>query len=207
MPGERRELLVRVAGAEFAAEGYDGASLNRIVHACGLSKSSFYHVISSKAELFDMVVAELSRAMLAAVSIPAPRDFAGADFWEKCRSLFGSLLAASAGDAAFMTLGRMFYLSGAPAGGAVSPAMEGIRIWLDGVLASGRESGAIRSDLPAELQGRLLFAVLRTFDEWGVARGGDMGPAEMAAIAQAQLAAIERLLGGGQERAAGIGPA
>ncbi len=205
MPAARRELLVRVAGAEFAAEGYAGASLNRIIHECGLSKSSFYHVIASKAELFDLVVRELSGTVLAAVNIPPPREFAGTDFWEKCRRLFGSLLdAVASGDPALLTLGRMFYLSGAPADSAVSHAMEGIRQWLDGVMAAGRGSGAVRSDLPVELQGRLLFAVLRTFDEWGVAHGGALAPAEMASLAHAQLAAVERLLGSSGQRAGSL---
>ena len=35
--------------------GYERASLNRIVKSCGLSKSSFYHFVASKQELFGLV--------------------------------------------------------------------------------------------------------------------------------------------------------
>ena len=35
MPAGRRHRLVRAAAAEFAARGYEHASLNRVIRQCG----------------------------------------------------------------------------------------------------------------------------------------------------------------------------
>ncbi|PSK89621.1 hypothetical protein CLV63_12515 [Murinocardiopsis flavida] len=66
--------------------------------------------------------------------------------------------------------------------------------WLGETLAIGRASGAVRDDLPAELQGRLTFAVLRTFDEWTMHRHADLEPAQARALVGAQLDTLKRLL-------------
>lgn len=56
-PQRYRKLLAAAAG-EFAAHGFEQASLNTVIRACGMSKSSFYHYFDSKKALFDRVVEE-----------------------------------------------------------------------------------------------------------------------------------------------------
>ena len=73
-----------------------------------------------------------------------------------------------------------------PVTGATWSAVEG---WIDAALRVGRESGAVRDDLPSPLQRRLVFAVLRAMDEWSLtATDAD------EALAAAQYDAIQRLL-------------
>ncbi|WP_165436113.1 TetR/AcrR family transcriptional regulator [Amycolatopsis suaedae] len=184
LPASRRRSLVVNAAREFASAGYDAASLNRVLAECGMSKSSFYYVLSSKRELFELVVRELSRSVLDRVEIPAPGDFARERFWPAVDALLARLGSLAADDEDFRLLGRMFYLSGAP-GDPVAGAMAAIGEWLAGVLAVGRATGAVRDDLPAPLQARLVFAVLRTMDEWGV---------ENAAATEADVLAVRAVL-------------
>ena len=51
----QREILERAA-QEFAACGYEHASLNHIIDALGLNKGVFYYNFDSKADLFAAVV-------------------------------------------------------------------------------------------------------------------------------------------------------
>src|SRR5690625_7603611 len=61
----RRERLVLLAAEEFATHGLASASLNRVLAAAGMSKSSFYHLLASKQDLFDLAVGDLAAAVAA----------------------------------------------------------------------------------------------------------------------------------------------
>jgi AcrR family transcriptional regulator len=194
MPADRRRRLVEVASAEFASEGYKHASLNRIIDKCGLSKSSFYYFIPSKAELFDFVVRELIDQVTTIITIPDPAEFADRDFWRRVEEFFSGLVVTSQQDA-FLTLGRMFY-SEAPdaAKTSVSGTLAAVRTWVEDLLRVGRRSGAVREDLPEALQYSLVFRILQVFDQWTVEHYQDFGPADLRALADAQLATIRRVL-------------
>ena len=51
-----RESILEAASLEFIAHGYDGASLNRILLAAGLSKGAFYYYFDDKADLAATVI-------------------------------------------------------------------------------------------------------------------------------------------------------
>jgi AcrR family transcriptional regulator len=194
LPADRRRRLVDVASAEFASQGYEQASLNRIIDRCGLSKSSFYYYLPSKAELFDFVAHELISDVARKITIPKPEEFAGEGFWTQLEEFFSSLVVASQ-DEALLTLGRMFY-SEAPndATSAVTATWTRVRTWVEDVLRVGRRSGAVRADLPEALQYSLAFRVIQVFDEWTLNHYEDFSPTDLAALADAQFATIRRLL-------------
>ncbi|MFD4407822.1 TetR/AcrR family transcriptional regulator [Nocardia sp. NPDC058499] len=196
MSAQRRELLVRTAAGEFTSAGYEQASLNRIIARCGLSKSSFYHMVSSKRELFEIVVGDLAAALTVRLSIPEPEAFAGPAFWDRIDELIGRLGELSLGDDAFLALGRLFYLSGTP-DATITRTLARIEEWLHRVLLIGRDSGAVRDDLPVALQSRLVVAVLRALDEWSVQHAGAMAPAELEELLHAQVRTVRRLLEAG----------
>src|SRR5690606_28573881 len=160
MPVERRRQLVRTSAAEFAAAGYDRASLNRIIQACGLSKSSFYHYVSSKEQLFGLVVADLSGTLAGQVKIPSPAEFVQGGFWPTVDQLFDRLMVTLETDEAYAALGRMYYLTDAPddADNAVGRALASVESWVQQVLEAGRSAGSVRTDLPVALQAQLVFA-------------------------------------------------
>ena len=57
-PVEKREALLDAAAREFAARGYEDASINRILVAAGFSKGSFYYYFDDKP---DLAIAVLER--------------------------------------------------------------------------------------------------------------------------------------------------
>jgi AcrR family transcriptional regulator len=61
---ERRALIVGAALEEFAAHGYEGASLRRIGHAAGVSRTVLYDHFASKRELFAGLLEEKHRDLL-----------------------------------------------------------------------------------------------------------------------------------------------
>jgi AcrR family transcriptional regulator len=56
MPNEKRERLMTIAAQEFAAHGFEAASLNRILEEAQIGKSSAYYYFEDKADLFGTVV-------------------------------------------------------------------------------------------------------------------------------------------------------
>ena len=52
LPSEKRDSILTAALAEFGANDFDAASLDRIVAAAGISKGGLYEYISSKEDLY-----------------------------------------------------------------------------------------------------------------------------------------------------------
>jgi AcrR family transcriptional regulator len=50
---DKQEVLLEAAALEFAAHGYQGASINRIIDQSGMSKGSVYYYFEDKADLFS----------------------------------------------------------------------------------------------------------------------------------------------------------
>src|SRR5215475_4561107 len=81
-----RDQLLDVAAREMARDGYEGASLNRIIAEAGLSKGVFYYYFDDKADLAATV---FERALEQSVGSlerfePPAGDF---DFWAHLEDL------------------------------------------------------------------------------------------------------------------------
>ncbi|MGN6144175.1 MAG: TetR/AcrR family transcriptional regulator [Mesorhizobium sp.] len=194
-PQRYRRLLATAAG-EFASHGFEQASLNAIIRACGMSKSSFYHYFGSKEALFDRVVEEASAALARDLDAPDPETLAGPDFWDRIEAFLAQALAASARQDWYADLGRLFYLPdlSAERSAALQRVLAGVADWLGRVLAVGRACGAVRDDLPASLQAELVFALLQAMDRWSLRHMHEFDEAAIAGLAHRQFEAMQRLL-------------
>ncbi|GAB3645103.1 hypothetical protein GCM10028833_03790 [Glycomyces tarimensis] len=192
LPPERRRALLETAAAEFAEAGYERASLNRIIRARGMSKSSFYHYFDSKEDLFTAVVADIGAALVEALGLPAPGDLAEGDFWARVEELTARLAGAARERPGFATLPKLFYLPDAPPSLAKTRAL--IDAWIDEALEVGRSAGAVGGDLPVSLQRSMVRAMLWTMDEWSVANMDLLSGDELERLAEAAFAAVKRLL-------------
>jgi AcrR family transcriptional regulator len=195
MTPDRRRRLLEAAAREFSVAGYERASLNRIISICGLSKSSFYHFVSGKAHLFDLVLADVGRELTAAAQIPSPADLAGPHFWDAIERLVLRLASLSEQDEFFADVGRLFYLPGVPrsADGEIVRAEIAVEEWLTAALEAGRACRAVRTDMPVSLQDSLALAVLRACDEWVLAQPAP-DSADLAALARRLVAMLRRML-------------
>lgn len=195
MPPEKRQRLVELAATEFGSAGYEHASLNRIIERCGMSKSSFYYLLPSKAELYEFVLRELIADVAADIDVVEPEEFAGEEFWPRVERFFTKLTLISQREQKFLLLGRMFYLQAPdPARTAVNGALGAVREWVEEVLRVGRRCGAVRTDLPEPLQAELVFRILQVFDVWTIAHYDAFTDAALQELAVAQFATIRRML-------------
>ena len=64
---EKRDHLLRVSRGIFAARGYDGARLQQIADAAGLSKPALFHHFSSKDVLYEAVLDDMMKELAAYV--------------------------------------------------------------------------------------------------------------------------------------------
>lgn len=58
-----RQRLIEQAGKEFLAHGFAGANVDRIAEAAHVSKKTLYKMVSTKLELFTLVVSERLREL------------------------------------------------------------------------------------------------------------------------------------------------
>ncbi len=78
---ERQRVLFEVASEEFAANGFDGASLNRILEKTGMSKSSLYYYFDDKADLFTTLIERSISVLMRRVVNLIPRLSRRRHFW------------------------------------------------------------------------------------------------------------------------------
>lgn len=196
MDPKRRQMLLEVAAREFAAAGYERASLNKIISACRISKSSFYHYFDSKVALFDTVVNEAAEAMGRELRAPDPQQLAVSDFWDRIAQLFCHLVTLAARREWYVDFGKLFYLPDAPVeqSRALRQAVARMSAWLEEALAAGRASGAVRVDLPKSLQVDLTLAVLRSMDSWSLRHMHEIDADRSQALMEAQFDTLRRLL-------------
>ncbi|PZG01730.1 TetR/AcrR family transcriptional regulator [Micromonospora deserti] len=200
MPPGRQLRLAQIAAAEFATYGYERASLNRIIRAAGMSKSSFYHFVGSKHALFDQVIVQGGRALIEALNVPRPAALRE-QFWPQVTALIGRLAALDGSQQWLADVGRMFHLPDAPRtpGSALHTAWTRIDAWIQQAVTIGRQVRAIGNDLPGDLQAELALTVLGVMDRWSLRQASDLTVRQRQELGRAELDAVRRLLGGGRE--------
>lgn len=194
-PDKRRHILA-VAAEEFAAHGFDNASLNRIIDHAGISKGAAYYYFDDKADLFATVI----REGMDAFRPPAGAEFDvealdASTFWPAVLAAYQGLLDCIREQPWLTALGKMFY--GRPPSPAVAALvaeqLDLARVWLGRIVERGRALGAIRTDLPGELLLTMLAAAGEAADRWFVANRERLDPDDADRLALALFSALRRL--------------
>ncbi len=73
LPAEKREKVIRACIEEFAEEGFDTASTNRIAQKAGIAKGSIFKYFGTKEKMFYTVVEYMLAEYLPAVKERLPR--------------------------------------------------------------------------------------------------------------------------------------
>lgn len=188
--------MLETAAREFAAQGYEHASLNAIIRDCDMRKSSFYHYVGSKAALFDAVMQEAMTELARVLDIPAPQELSGPHYWDTITRLVTDVLRVAARGDWYADAGGLFYLTDVPAQHSIAmhKMVKSIAAWVDQALTSGRSCGAVRDDLPPSLQIALVSDVLRCLDHWSLRHLHEYPKPEQAAITRMQIDTLRRLL-------------
>lgn len=150
-PAEKREALLDAATLEFAAHGYDDASVNRILLAAGFSKGSFYYYFDDKPDLAVAVLERWAKRFENLWdSFPMPKT--PAEFWKATEQL-AAASAAKLRDEPHVTTDAMMRLGTALARNAevrervTSTVVAGVMGKVVAIWKHGQEIGAVRVDL------------------------------------------------------------
>jgi AcrR family transcriptional regulator len=192
---EKRERILEAAAREFAAHGYDGASLNKILDEAGISKGAAYYYFDDKADLYATTVLHYSQELMAALRYDVDR-LTAASYWDEVAALYRQQFTIYAK--------RPWVFGVAKAGGSSSLEMleqgpladvwEQAQFLLVQLLRRGRELGVVRDDLPEDLMLSLVVAVDDAHDRWLYAHWSELSPAELEEAANRIANALRRLL-------------
>ncbi|MGK7312367.1 MAG: TetR/AcrR family transcriptional regulator [Candidatus Longimicrobiales bacterium M2_2A_002] len=167
---ERQEAILSAAADEFAAHGYSGASLNRIIEAADISKGSLYYYFDDKADLFASVVEAAMERLFRVVEGFSLDELSRSDFWETVRQVGLRSVDLMKEDTWDVRLALAFpRLREEPeAGEGVRPMLEWGRDFTEDLLRRGRELQVVRRDLPLDLLVEVTMALDEAGDRWMV---------------------------------------
>jgi AcrR family transcriptional regulator len=195
---KKQERILEAAAKEFAAHGFDGASLNQILDEAGISKGAAYYYFDNKADLYATTVLHYSQEVVADLSYDLAQ-FSAASFWDDLAAVYRAQFTNYAE--------RPWVFGVAKAGGAMTTEMLTteplVELWrqaqslLAQLIQRGRELGVIRTDMPEDLLLSLLIAVDDAHDRWLLAHWPEMAPADLEQAADRISDTLRRLLSPG----------
>lgn len=168
MAADREARLFSAAAEEFIRFGFEKASLNRIIAAAEIPKSSFYHYFTDKQELHDRMMAALLTAVEDFVQPPQLDVLDRENYWPAIAALLGDVTRMAQERPATVELARLFHALPDGVDSSVDELRRAARAWSDAALRRGAELGAVRTDLPRELLADIVFSVLLTLDRWAL---------------------------------------
>jgi len=179
MPEDKKELILEAAAMEFAANGYDKASMKRILERAGISKGAAYYYFEDKADLIATVVRHYWLQFLEEPE-SVFSDYRAEDFWKKIEEIYLNPFMDMEERPWMRNLGQAVWdlpeelRTTGPLGAVFNEAM----VWVRGLVQKGRELGVIRVDLPEEVLMSLLMALDSVHDRWLGAHWEEMEPSE-----------------------------
>jgi AcrR family transcriptional regulator len=192
---EKRERILGAAAREFAAHGFERASLNQILKEARISKGAAYYYFDDKADLFATVVKHYTD-LLMGDAVPVIEQLEAKTFWPRLTELYW----------------RQFqYYSEEPwafgvvkAAARLSPELlertsladylGQMENWLGALLQKGQALGVVRTDLPNSLLYELFTAVDDASDQWLLAHWQELEMAEIKEIVHRVMDAMQHLL-------------
>lgn len=169
---DRQEAILSAAGEEFAANGYGGASLARIIDAAGISKGSLYYYFDDKADLFTSVIDETLKRLMSDMGGFDLDRLDRSNYWDSLRAFGMRSTELMSRDAWYVRLALAFpRLRDEPeAVDGVRSALEWSRRLTTGLLTRGRELQVVRRDLPLGLLVEVTMAADEAGDRWMIER-------------------------------------
>lgn len=164
---EKREQILRAAGREFAAHGYDGATMQVILNQAEISAGAAYYYFDNKADLFAAVVRYHMDALLG-LAMHAPSIHDRDSFWNSFSASIEVALTQRYDDHKVVAALRRAWMMSRELREhpEISHQFGRNEALLRNLVALGRQVGAIRTDLPCELLVRCVVALDDAFDDW-----------------------------------------
>ncbi|MGD0050544.1 MAG: TetR/AcrR family transcriptional regulator [Vulcanimicrobiaceae bacterium] len=156
------DTLTDVALRVFAERGYDGASMDDVARAAGITKASIYHHVSGKEALLERGLGRALDALFAILEEPGARDGRARE-----RLRFIVTRVAETTLRLLPELSVLFRARGTSKSerGALERRREFDRVVTELVRTAQRD-GDLRADLEPRLVVRLLFGMSNSVVEW-----------------------------------------
>ena len=159
-----RDRLFRIATDAFVSDGYKGASLNAILAAANMGKSSFFYYFLDKEDLFASVIEAAAARVAAAAGQPALPDN-GAAFWPEAFAILENWGVAAEREPGFIGLLRALQPLRRTASPRLSRVLDEVHQAYRSLLSRGIELGTIRNDLSLDTLMALIDAVDLVLDD------------------------------------------
>ena len=192
-PDQQRNTWLDIAEEEFRAFGFEGASLNRILTRAGLSKGQAYYYFADKAELYRAVIERGINELAGLIDARPVQPESVADYWQQTAALFVHVTAVLKQNDRLADLGRGIYREAA-AQTAVAGLLDALHTEFERLIETGRQIGAIRSDLPLTLLTEMAFAVVREADRWFALSARELSPHDAVALNQRVFSLFSAML-------------
>jgi AcrR family transcriptional regulator len=156
------DSLTDVALRVFAERGYDGASMDDVARAAGITKASIYHHVSGKEALLER---GLGRALDALFAILDEPDASGGPAIGRLRHIVTRVAETMLRLLPELTV--LFRVRGGSH--AERNALERRRRFdrlVTDLIAQAQRDGSVRPDLDARLAARLVFGMSNSVAEW-----------------------------------------
>ena len=193
---DRQEAILQAAAEEFAARGYQAASINRIIERSGMSKGSVYYYFEDKADLFSTTFQRSMEHILEAAGWPALEVVAADEYWDTLLELTRRSVAFANRNDWWVRLARSYqrFITEAPETAAVARLAEFGQSWWRRIIARGQELGLVRDDLPLDLLVAIAMGADHAGDQWMMERWDDFSPEELDRLVDARVDLVRDML-------------
>ena len=195
LPIEKRERLMEAGAKEFAAYGFEDASVNRILETVQMSKGAAYYYFEDKVDLYFTVIQYCTERLELNLALDISTSTAET-FWPSFAELRRQTLLNSFEQpwlfAAVRSAERL-----TPASLQREPLAtfaRQVRTYVMNILKRGQELGVIRNDLPEQLLFDWQQALDAASDHWLLAHWPELDHQAIAQISDQTVDAMHRAL-------------
>ncbi len=181
---ERQEAILEAATKEFAEEGAEHASLNKILAEAGVSKGAAYYYFDDKEDLFLTVLARMVDRAARIIGGVGPIE-TEEDFWREFRALYTRVLGFLKKHPTLAALAKRFVAQPPSVMSApqVGTMYDAFRAWFTDLLRQGQKVGAVRTDLPMDLLVAVTWGMGEAVDRWTIANWDRVGAGDESVVA------------------------
>ncbi|HEY3446146.1 MAG TPA: TetR/AcrR family transcriptional regulator [Myxococcales bacterium] len=200
----KQAAILQAAAKEFAKVGYEGASVNRILEAAGLSKGGFYYYFDDKADLAATVLLWAYKDLFSIYDrIQIPDD--PARFWDAIggftRESLAMLEQTPYANELISRLGHAFAndkdLAKRMLESIAAPMATLTALW-----RRGQEIGAVRSDLPVPVLISLVQSTKEALTRAFIPEGKVLSHDELDRFTRIHLDMVRRICAPAEEKPA-----
>lgn len=190
----RRQSILAAAAEEFGDWGFDAASYNRIIARAGISKGAMYYYFADKDDLFQTVLQVALAQWLTEVGYPFEADDA-TSFWSACQGIYDRSMRFMLRDPHNASL--CWSVTRVRTAHREHPLVRELNAqlvdWITALVEQGRNLGAVREDVPVDLQVQAALALIDAGDRWLAERWDTVGADDVDATSRMMIGMFRRL--------------